>query len=165
MPSDSLVTWQTERMIRLQNIEADCLHLEAMHTATPDRVQEYVRAYGVLLSSEFQGFCRDLHSECSEIIVSTVVPLALRAALRVQCYHGRKLDMGNPNPGNIGADFNRFNLVFWSAVLALDPVGHTARRDQLTRLNVWRNAISHHDYDPIVLGGSTMLTIGQVRDW
>lgn len=44
--------------------------------------QEYIRAYAVLLSSEFQGFCRDLHDECAERLVDSVIPLTLRSVLR-----------------------------------------------------------------------------------
>jgi hypothetical protein len=164
MPSDALLAWRTDRIPRLQNVEADCLHLEVLHAAAPDRVQEYIRAYAVLLCSEFQGFCRDLHSECADRLVDSVNPVALRAVLRSQCVYGRKLDGGNPNSGNLGADFNRYLFAFWPAVLALDPA-HTARQHRLAMLNAWRNAIAHHDYDPAELGGTTTLTIPRVRDW
>src|SRR5438445_10313612 len=119
MPSDALVIWQTERMPRLQDVEADCLHLEARYPADPDRVQEYIRAYAVLLSSEFQGFCRDLHSECADRLVDSINPVALRTVLRSQSVYGRKLDTGNPNACNLGSDFNRYVLDFWPAVLAI----------------------------------------------
>src|SRR5208283_5836794 len=164
MPSDALVRWQTERMPRLQNVEADCLHLEALHAADPIRVQEHIRSSAVLLSAEFQGFCRDLHDECAEKFVESINPVALQAGLRSQCVYGRKLDTGNPNPGNLGTDFKRFQFDFWDTLLTVDP-GHAARRDRLEMLNTWRNAIAHHDYDPARLGGTTTLTIPQVRDW
>jgi hypothetical protein len=32
--------------------------------------------------------------------------------LRDNLVFNRRLDRGNPNPGNIGSDFNRLNLVF-----------------------------------------------------
>jgi hypothetical protein len=164
MPSAALLAWQADRMPRLQNVEADCLHLEALHAADPVRVQEHIRAYAVLLSSEFQGFCRELHDGCAKKLVDSVIPVALQAVLRSQCVYGRKLDSGNPNPGNLGADFNRYLFDFWPAVLASDP-GHAARQHRLAMLNAWRNAIAHNDYDPADLGGTTILTIAQVRDW
>jgi len=164
MPSDALVAWQTERMPRLQKVEADCLHLEALHVADANRVQEFIRSYTILLSAEFQGFCRDLHDECAEKFVESINPMALQAVLRSQCRYGRKLDTSNPNPGNLGADFNRYQFEFWTVVLAGDP-GNATRRDRLERLFVWRNSIAHHDYDPAKLGGTTSLTIAQVRDW
>jgi hypothetical protein len=164
MPSDTFIAWQTIRVPRLNNIEADCLHLGALYPTDPDRVQEYVRSYAVLLSSEFQGFCRDLHSECADRFVSSVVPVVLRNMLRAQCVYGRKLDTGNPNASNLGADFNRYAFDFWPAVFALDPA-HDARRHRLAMLNAWRNAVAHHDYDPAELGGTTTLAVSQVRDW
>jgi hypothetical protein len=164
MPSDALVVWRAERIPRLQAVEADCLHLEGLHAADPDRVQEYIRAYAVLLCSEFQGFCRDLHTECADRLVDSVSPAPLRTVLRVQCFYGRKLDTANPNAGNLGADFNRYGLDFWPAVLATDP-GHAARQPRLGLLNAWRNAVAHHDYDPAYLGGTVTLTITQVRAW
>lgn len=164
MPSDALLAWQNERVPRLQNVEADCLYLELLHAADPDRVQEYVRSYAVLLSSEFQGFCRDLHTECADRLVDSVNPDALRGVLRLQSIYGRKLATGNANAGNLGADFNRYGLDFWPAVLALDP-GHAARQHRLAMLNAWRNAIAHHNYDPADLDGTTTVTILQVRDW
>jgi hypothetical protein len=164
MPSDALLAWRTERVPRLQNVEADCLHLEGMYPADPDRVQEFIRAYAVLLSSEFQGFCRDLHSECARKLVASLGPGPLSAVLRSQCSYGRKLETGNPSPGNLGADFGRYQIDFWAAAVALDPA-HVPRRHRLAMLNAWRNAIAHHDYEPAALGGTITLTIPQVRDW
>jgi hypothetical protein len=118
----------------------------------------------VLLSAEFQGFCRDLHDECAEKFVESVNPVALRDVLRLQCVHGRKLDSGNPIPANLGADFNRYQFNFWDEVALADP-GHAARRARLEALNAWRNAIAHYNYDPANLGGATRLTIPDVRSW
>ncbi len=164
MPSDALNVWRIDRVPRLQNVEADCLHLAALHAAAPGRVQEYIRAYAVLLGSEFQGYCRDLHTECAGKLVASVYPTSLRAALRAQCLYGRKLDMGNPNSGNLGADFGRYGIDFWLAVLAIDP-GHAARQHRLAMLSAWRNAIAHNDYDPVQLGGTITLSVAQIRDW
>jgi hypothetical protein len=164
MPSDALLDWQTVRLPSLQNVEADCIHLEALHAAIPDRAQEYIRSYAVLLNAEFQGFCRELHSECAQRLVDSINPIALRGVLRWQCLYGRKLDTGNPSPSNLGADFNRYGLDFWPAVLAVDP-SHAVRRHRLAMLGAWRNAIAHHDYDAAELGGTITLTIAQVRDW
>lgn len=152
-------------MPRLQNVEADCLHLEAIHVSDADRVQEFIRSYAVLLSTaEFQGFCRDLHDRCAERFVDSVGPATLQAVLLSQCRYGRKLDTSNPNPGNLGADFNRYQFELWPTVLALDP-GNVVRRDRLKMLTEWRNAIAHHDYDPAKLGGTTTVTIPQVQGW
>jgi hypothetical protein len=164
MPSDAFLAWQTERMMRLDRIEADCVHLETLHSNDLQRVQEFIRSYAVLLSAEFQGFCRNLNDECADKFVASISPLALQDMLRSQCVWGRKLDTGNANPGNLGSDFNRFQFNFWSEVLDLDPL-HEMRRNRLETFNTWRNAIAHHNYDPTRLGGTTTLTILQVQEW
>jgi hypothetical protein len=164
MPSDALLAWQTVRMPRLQAVEDDCLHLESLHAANPSRAQEYIRSYAVLLSAEFQGFCRELYDECAEKLVESVTPASLQAVLRSQFGYRRSLRAGNPNSETLKADFNRFQFEFWATVLAADAT-HAARKGKLEELAAWRNAIAHYDYDLANLGGSMTLTISQVHDW
>jgi hypothetical protein len=75
----------------------------------------------------------------------------------------RKLNQGNPNPGNLGSDFNRFGLAFWDEVRNLD-FRNQARQNRLEKLNLWRNAIAHQDFDPARLG-ATSLRLQTVREW
>jgi hypothetical protein len=126
--------------------------------------QQINRAYATLLSSQFQGFCRDLHSECVDYILNAVNPPGLRNLLRAQFFWARSIDKGNPNPGNIGADFNRFGLKFWDAVKAEHAL-NGRRQEILGELNEWRNAIAHHDFNLPGLGGRTTLHLPEVRDW
>ncbi len=102
-------------------------------------------AYLVAVSAQFQKFCRDLHSEAAAFLVGDTRPESFRPALLKLLTDNRKLDRGNPNPGNIGADFGRFGLDFWAAVRALDR-RNERRQDGLEQLNVWRNAIAHQDF-------------------
>ena len=74
-----------------------------------------------------------------------------------------KLDKGNPNPGNIGADYNRFGLPFWDEVRNFD-LRNQGRQNRLEELNDWRNAIAHQDFDAAVLG-AVSLRLQRVRDW
>ena len=115
----------------------------------------------MLLSSQFQGFCRDLHSECVDHLVA-VVPVALKPACRLNFLHNRKLDRGNPNPGNIGADFDRLGLSFWPAVRAVD-MRNQSRQTKLESLNGWRNAVAHQDFSQVE--GDSRLRLGRVTDW
>ena len=124
--------------------------------------QQINNAYAVLLSSQFQGFCRDLHSECADYLVSSLAPISLQPAIRRAFTQVRKLDHGNPNPGNIGADFGRLDILFWPAVLAHDQ-RNAARQQLLEELNRWRNAIAHQDFDPAKLGGRGSLDLALVR--
>jgi hypothetical protein len=120
-------------------------------------------AYAVLLSSQFQGFCRDLHSESVDYFVSAVNPTILRSVLRTEFTFSRQLDRGNPDPGNIGSDFNRMGLFFWSQVQA-DDARNKARQAKLEHLRDWRNAIAHQDFNPLKLAPS-FLTLRAVRAW
>ena len=69
---------------------------------------------------------------------------------------------GNPNPGNVGSDFARFDMDFWSAVKALDA-RNQRRQDALQDLNEWRNAIAHQDWAKV--GGSPTFRLRTVRVW
>ncbi len=164
MPSDSLRSWQTTRAAEVDEVE------QAHHTVggtDPGRryaTQQINRAYAMLLSSHFQGFCRDLHSECADHVIKAVGAPTLSNTLRAQFNWGRLLDKGNPNPGNIGADFNRFGIRFWDLVYARSTLNER-RRVLLGDLNEWRNAIAHQDFDPARLGGRTNLHLGDVQGW
>lgn len=164
MPSQAYQLWQADRCPKLDEIES--AHASVGGTGPGRRVatQQINQAYAVLLSAQFQAFCRDLHSEVIECWVIATSPAVVQPMLRSELLSNRKLDRGNPNPGNIGADFNRFGMTFWSEVLALDA-RNAGRRDRLDELNRWRNAVAHQDFDPAVLGGTVTLQLSQVRVW
>jgi hypothetical protein len=125
--------------------------------------QHINQAYAVLLTSHSQGFCRDLHSECIDRLVAAVTPVGLQVMLRQTLRLNRKLDTGNPNPGNIGSDFGRFDLAIWNDVRNLDA-RNESRQIHLESLNLWRNAIAHQDFDPAILGPAP-LRLKLVRAW
>ena len=120
-------------------------------------------AYAVLLSSQFQGFCRDLHDECVNYLVQSIASTGLRTAIRASMVLNRKLDRGNPNPGNIGSDYNRLGLLFWPEVNVLDS-RTPSRQKRLEELNNWRNAIAHQSFDPSTLGNRP-LHIQRIKAW
>jgi hypothetical protein len=126
--------------------------------------QQVNQAYVLLLSAQFQRFCRDLHTECVDHLASGLGPATIRTIFRRQLRLGRKLDTGNPNPGNIGSDFDRFEMSFWPAVLALDPQNRM-RQSLLVTMNQWRNAVAHQDFSRAELGGRNQLTLAEVRRW
>lgn len=119
-------------------------------------------AYAMLVSSQFQGFCRDLHTEAADFVVANTQPVGSADMLRMLLTQGRKLDHGNPNPGNLGSDFARFGMRLWRAVRAIDA--HAAsRQERLEDLNTWRNAIAHQDWTNV--GGDPNLHLALVRWW
>jgi len=106
----------------------------------------------------------------SKVEVPTVPPGDLRVALREEFLLKRKLDAGNPNPGNIGEDFNRLGVDFWDRVIAVNPTKNRSRQNSLSELNLWRNAIAHQDFTPAKLNSApyvfaNYLTLNTVRNW
>lgn len=118
----------------------------------------------LLLSSQFQRFCRELHDECVEHLVHQTVLQPYAAILYPPFVTGRRLDAGNPNPGNIGSDFGRLGLSFWDDVRGSDRRNH-ARQQALESLNWWRNAIAHQDFRDPRLGGRDAVRLAEVRRW
>ena len=163
MPSHSLGRWTGDRSTSLDEIED--AHVSVGGTARGRRfaTQQINHAYAILLSAQFQGFCRDLHTECADAILG-LTPVGLRLILKAQFVWGRALDKGNPNPGNIGSDFGRFGGSFWTRVQN-DHHSNHRRRELLEELNAWRNAIAHQDFDPARLGGTTVLHLATIRQW
>lgn len=125
--------------------------------------QQIDEAYVVLLSSHFQKFCRDLHSEATMHLVATV-PTTLRPTCRLAFTRGRKLDTGNPNAGNLGSDFGAIGMTFWDDVRVHSRYS-AGRQVLLEQLAVWRNAIAHQDFagNATRLAGRDRITLGEVR--
>jgi hypothetical protein len=126
MPSNSLRQWGGVRSTALDEIEA--AHASVGGTARGRRyaTQQINRAYAVLLVSEFQGFCRDLYSECMDHVVATAPP-ATQGVIRTPFLWGRSLDRGNPQAGVIGSDFGRFGVPFWDDVYGVHAANQRRR--------------------------------------
>lgn len=75
MPSIAFTIWENDRAASLDEVLA--AH-SAVGGAGPGRrvaTQQINQAYAVLLSSQFQGFCRDLHSESADHLAQMAPPL------------------------------------------------------------------------------------------
>jgi hypothetical protein len=165
MPSVAWQNWSVGRAAALDEIEH--AHRSVGGTGLGRRylTQHINQAYAVLLSSPFQGFCRDLHEEGADCLAASVGPPVLSATYRSNLLFARKLDTGNPNAGNIGSDFGRLGLVFWPAV-DTDSPRNLQRRQALEALNRWRNAIAHSAFAPdMVKGGRPALQLSEVQAW
>lgn len=162
MTSNSLKLWNEQRALQLDEIES--AHEQVGGTGRGRRfaTQQINHAYAALLSSQFQGFCRDLHSEAVDHLVRSVQPASLQEVLRAEFLLHRKLDQGNPNAGNIGADFNRLGLKFWDMIQAESKL-NSDRAAHIEDLNNWRNAIAHQDFDPRKVSGT--INLERVRRW
>jgi hypothetical protein len=165
MPSNSYRRWRTARSTGLDEIAEAHVTVGGMARGRRYATQQINRAYAVLLAAEFQGFCRDLHSECVEHLLGVIAPpTALWNLLQSELTRGRHLDRGNAQPSSLGADFGRFNCELWPA-----PRDHDANsigwRADLESLNDWRNAIVHQDFTSTRLGGTINLRLAQVSRW
>ncbi len=165
MPSAAFHNWSTGRAAALDEIEDAHRSVGGSGPGRRYATQQINQAYTVLLSSQFQAFCRDLHMECAFCLVAPVPSPDLREMYRSALVLSRKLDRGNPSPGNLGSDFNRFGLSFWPMVDGYRPQNPLPRA-LLEELNDWRNAIAHQDFAPAMLrGGRPILQLVQVQGW
>jgi hypothetical protein len=163
MPSRSLTTWHADSRRALDEIEAAHRAVGRAGPGCRYAAQQINQAYVLLLSSRFQRFCRDLHDECVDhLVLATSLPI--RMIVRSQFDTGRKLDAGNPNPGNIGSDFDRLGITFWPTLRSEKPHAESHQRE-LSTLNRWRNAVAHQDFSHPELGGRDQLRLSEVRSW
>jgi hypothetical protein len=109
VPSAALARWNALAVPALDQIEAAHRAVGGAGRGRRYATLQVNHAYAMLLSSQFQGFCRDLHSEAVAILVGSIAPAVVRPIVRAALVQGRKLDHGNPNPGNLGSDFGRLN--------------------------------------------------------
>ncbi len=164
MSSAALGTWQTTASSALDEIAGAHAAVGGTGPGRRHATEQIDHAYAVLVCSQFQRFCRDLHTECVSHLVSGMAPAAARPVIGARFLEARKLDRGNPNPGNLGSDFGRFGIDFWGQVRQSDQ-RNQQRQSRLHALSVWRNAIAHQDFDPGVLDPKPPLTLGTVRRW
>lgn len=165
MPSHSLGHWQNESAKKLDEIEAAHAAIGGTGRGRRYATQQLNQSYVLLISSHFQQFCRGLHSEAIEHLLVSVAPQLL-PIVQAELARGRKIDQGNPNPGNIGADFGRLGMTFWNDVNKLSP-RNVRRQKQLEQMNVWRNAIAHQDFtgNADKLGNRSELRINEARSF
>jgi hypothetical protein len=132
------------------------------------RTQAINWALVLILSSELQGFFRDLHDEGAEF-------LALRLARGNQIYFtlmrnsfttNRELDRVNPKPETIKSDFARLGVDLWTDIESQVQSGPRWRQ-QLGLLNQARNAVAHNDQAKVarLAADGFPLTLQTVNAW
>jgi hypothetical protein len=164
MSSRALRAWQTDGRRALDEIEAAQRAVGGRGRGRRFAAQQINQAYVVLLLSQFQRFCRDLHEQCVEHMVRQSALQPFEGILVPLLTAGRKLDAGNPNPGNIGSDFGRLGIAFWRD-LRLKDARNEGRQLALESLNRWRNAVAHQDFRSRELGGRNTLRLAEIRRW
>lgn len=166
MASSALTTWLGDRIDRLDELEGVHGRLEGTGPGRRWLTEQLDRAYLLVLASQFQGYCRDLHSE-SAAFVARLVPSSLQLIVEGSLTLRRSLDQGNPQASNVASDFARFGIDFWDLMITADK-RNEGRRDRLDQLMIWRNSIAHDsrikqgNLDMIV---GTKPTLTWVRRW
>lgn len=123
--------------------------------------RELNHAAVLLLSAEFQGFCRDVHDEVVSHIAS-VTPPGVRPLVRNALRSVRRLDRANPDESTLAVDFRLLGFELWDecASRSARTAGH---RERLRTLMAWRNAIAHSDFTKPALGGRTRINLSEIR--
>jgi hypothetical protein len=165
MPSTAYRRWRTVRTAALDEIAHAHVAVGGAGPGRRHATLQLNRAYTVLLAAEFQGFCRDLHTDCVDHYLGVLTPpVAMGNTLRAEFMRGRQLDRGNAQPGSLGADYGRLGIDFWDELTRHDPAT-TRWKDDLELLNEWRNAITHQDFTSPRLSGTMNLRLAQVKRW
>src|SRR6185437_17022907 len=98
MPSPALIQWQMAGLPALDEIARAHRAVGGHGRGRRYATLQINHAYTVMLSSQFQGFCRALHTACVDVVANATQPQAIADVLRATLVDGRKLDFGNPNP-------------------------------------------------------------------
>jgi hypothetical protein len=164
MPSTSYHEWEATRSSSLDELARAHVAVGGTKRGRRYATQQINRSYAVLLASQFQGFCRDLHTECAASLVKSISPTSLQPIVRVALTQPRQLDRGNAQAASIGSDFGKLGIDFWAEIEALDARNHD-RKKALGELNKWRDAIVHQSFEPAEFGNRPMLGLAEGRRW
>jgi hypothetical protein len=164
MPSIALQMWQSRARRALDEVESAHAAVGGAGRGRRFATRQVNHAYVVLLCSHFQRFCRDLHGECVEHLAGQPAFATLEPLFRASLTVGLKLQVGNANPGNIGADFGKLGIDFWEQVRKRDT-RNRIRQQRLDELHRWRNAVAHQDFTGPSMAGRETLRISEIRAW
>ena len=150
------------------------MELEAAHHAVggQGRGRRYVteqinRSCIMMVAAQWQGYCRDLHSEAADVLAAAAHPATLQVPIRMALTSARRLDIGNADADDIGSDFGRLGMAFWDEVERLDK-RNAQRKMRLRQLYAWRNSIVHEDGihgKKVSLVAGTKPTLRWARIW
>lgn len=98
MPSRALAEWKGRRSDELDQLLAAHAAVGGTGRGRRYATEQVNRAYALAVAAQFQGFCRDLHSEAVEELVAVTQPPQVAVQLRVLLTSGRQLDRGTRTP-------------------------------------------------------------------
>lgn len=97
MPSISYRRWIKTQAAALDQMEHAHSSVGGTGRGRRYATDQINHAYAILLASQFQGFCRDLHSESAAYLIDALEPPSMRPIVRAELTRDRKLDKGNAN--------------------------------------------------------------------
>jgi len=130
-------------------------------------LEECLRGLVMHLSAHFQGFARDLYTECSQACAAAVLaPPGMSATMQRQFLAQLALEKGNPTNENLVKDFSRFGLdLSFTAPHVADRVANGPRLTHLGQLQAWRNRAVHQGTSPLGGGVPQALTLAIIQAW
>lgn len=149
MTSPALTTWQSSRLSRLDRLIA--LHPDSAGSTTdPAVAEEWTQALVLRLSSEFQGFCRDLHNDLARTIARALTGWdeKTRSLVFAGLTRGRALEQKSASAETIRADFDRLSVDLL-LLLSTHPRAGPQWTGELGQLHRARNGVVHDDPDKI----------------
>lgn len=158
MPSIAVQQWQNDRVARLNEVEAHCTLVAALIPPKPAFLDETLRGFVLHLSAHFQGFCRDLYTEASQVCIA-LMPPGLHATAQLQFLGHLAMETGNPSHVNLKRDFGRFGFA-----LSLHAT-NAAEVTALGHLNAWRNKAAHQGTRPLPSGVPGAISLATVQGW
>ena len=156
--SDALTIWRNDRSQRLIKVDGQCSAAEVQDPSDPDLIDENLRSYVMLTCAHFQGFCRDLYTECTQIIVGAA-PETFRTLIQRQFSAKLALDQSNATEQTITVDFGR---IVFNLDLSMAHPRNRRRLDDLRELNRSRNLAAHHIPLP---AGTSFPDLVTIRGW
>ena len=167
MASRALTIWRTDSSDKLEELITAHASVGGIARGRRYATEQINASLVVQLAAHFQLFCRDLHTDAADVLV-TAAPASYRSMLQVAFTERRGLDRGNASARTIASDFERLDLDLWAEVAAISSRAGM-RRTRLEQLTAWRNAIAHQDFafsaQQQALLTETDLTLAWVRRW
>lgn len=162
--SFAFIRWKTERAKKLDDIERAHQAVGGSKRGRRFATEQLNSAYTILLVAQFQGYCRDLYREAVDAFVLKI-PLSIRDIVAKEFLREMQLVRGNATKETIQRDFQSLGIVIW-----IEAKTYDSRIDlwlaRLDRLNKWRNAIAHQDFDPVKLSSQKLsVTLPDVQKW
>lgn len=130
MASQALTSWRNESRARLDEFENAHVAVSGVRRNRGRRylTEQLNHGYLAAVAAHFQKFCRDLHTEATNHLMSTIGNQDVRQAFLSLMTQGRKLDSGNASSPNIISDFKRLGLAqVFDALTQHDAVNGSRR--------------------------------------